>query len=451
MALPTAIKLFLVLSSQVAAVGIPASAADFVIRRDVVILGGGASGAHAAVRLREDYGKSIVIVEKQGNLGGHVETYIDPMTGNPYDYGVNSYTEYGTAKEFFARFNVSISTPVRATLTTRFVDFSTGQELKGYEAPCSDDVPAALRRYLEICEKFEDLMIPSLANFPEINVPEDLLMKFSDFVVKYGLEAMVPRLFQATGMGLGKVDDELTLYVMQAFGAPITRTSLGLAGSFVPTSRRKQDLYDAIAKALDTDVLFSSTVILSHRDDHGVQLLVRGEDGSLTLITAKKLLISFSPTMENMAPFAPDSAELNVFSTWGVNHVYAGIATHPALPDNYSFVNYPTSVVPDNWLMLPQAPFVVRYEYLGDRNFRVLVASDKGMDSIGAQSLAKKTFNTLLQNVISSVNPDGFRQYQDEELEILEWADHTGIHPHVSVEELQTGFYKKLYSLQANS
>lgn len=48
-------------------------AASIVIERDVVILGGGASGAHTAVRLREDYNKSVVIVEKQNHL---VSNYI---------------------------------------------------------------------------------------------------------------------------------------------------------------------------------------------------------------------------------------------------------------------------------------------------------------------------------------------------------------------------------------
>jgi ribulose 1,5-bisphosphate synthetase/thiazole synthase len=38
------------------------------IQKDVVIIGGGASGAHAAVRLREDFGKSVVVVEKQSIL-----------------------------------------------------------------------------------------------------------------------------------------------------------------------------------------------------------------------------------------------------------------------------------------------------------------------------------------------------------------------------------------------
>lgn len=68
MSLFTVIRLFLLLPAHLAVAAIPASAANSIIRRDVVILGGGASGAHAAVRLREDYGKSIVIVEKQDNL-----------------------------------------------------------------------------------------------------------------------------------------------------------------------------------------------------------------------------------------------------------------------------------------------------------------------------------------------------------------------------------------------
>jgi ribulose 1,5-bisphosphate synthetase/thiazole synthase len=38
------------------------------IERDVVIIGGGAAGSHAAVRLREDYKKSVVVIEKDDIL-----------------------------------------------------------------------------------------------------------------------------------------------------------------------------------------------------------------------------------------------------------------------------------------------------------------------------------------------------------------------------------------------
>jgi len=35
---------------------------------DVAIVGGGATGAYAAVRLREDYGKSVLVIEKEDKL-----------------------------------------------------------------------------------------------------------------------------------------------------------------------------------------------------------------------------------------------------------------------------------------------------------------------------------------------------------------------------------------------
>lgn len=39
-----------------------------VLFKDVVIIGGGASGAYAGVRLRDDYSKSVAIVEIQDRL-----------------------------------------------------------------------------------------------------------------------------------------------------------------------------------------------------------------------------------------------------------------------------------------------------------------------------------------------------------------------------------------------
>jgi hypothetical protein len=60
---------FLACAANVAAlINERAFASTCVVTKDVVILGGGASGAHAAVRLREDLGKSVLVVEKQGHL-----------------------------------------------------------------------------------------------------------------------------------------------------------------------------------------------------------------------------------------------------------------------------------------------------------------------------------------------------------------------------------------------
>jgi hypothetical protein len=65
------------------------SAADTIIV-DVCIVGGGSTGTYSAVRLSQDLGKSVVVVEKEGVLGGHTNTYIDPVTKFPIDYGVQA-------------------------------------------------------------------------------------------------------------------------------------------------------------------------------------------------------------------------------------------------------------------------------------------------------------------------------------------------------------------------
>ena len=41
-----------------------------VIQKDVAIIGGGASGAYSAVRLREDFDLSVVLIEKEAILVG---------------------------------------------------------------------------------------------------------------------------------------------------------------------------------------------------------------------------------------------------------------------------------------------------------------------------------------------------------------------------------------------
>jgi hypothetical protein len=62
---PPAILLWALIFSGVAIAGqypLP------ILHKDVVILGGGASGTYAAVRLREDYGKSVLLVERESIL-----------------------------------------------------------------------------------------------------------------------------------------------------------------------------------------------------------------------------------------------------------------------------------------------------------------------------------------------------------------------------------------------
>ena len=57
------------------------------IFRDVCVVGGGSSGTYAAVRLT-DMGKTVIVIEQKDRLGGHTETYTDPINGFMYDIGV---------------------------------------------------------------------------------------------------------------------------------------------------------------------------------------------------------------------------------------------------------------------------------------------------------------------------------------------------------------------------
>ncbi|KAK2011892.1 amine oxidase [Colletotrichum eremochloae] len=409
-----------------------------ILERDVVILGGGASGAHAAVRLR-DFNKTIVVVEKQNRLGGHVATFTDTETGNPFDFGVNSYTDYGGARDFFARFNIPIAAPQRQVLTTTYADFSTGK-VTNYSLPASADATAALRVYLELCEKYESRIIPSYESFPTARdgIPEDLTMKFSEFVEKYKIQAAIPRIYQVAGLGMENLSDLPTLYVMQGFGAPVTRSFLGTVSSFVPVSRRNQDLYDAISNLLGSDVLYSTTAIRTSRTGEGVEVLVRGANGKKTLIRAKKLLISFEPTIANLEGIDIEKDETDVFSNWNWSTVYVGVVSHPSLPKGYSLTNN----VPRNWLSFPKIPFVSRFDYLGDNNFRVLATGPSDFDTSKAQLLIKESLASLAAaGTIPSLGTEHI-------IEFKAWSDHGPMHIHVPSSELKAGHITKQYALQ---
>jgi 2-polyprenyl-6-methoxyphenol hydroxylase-like FAD-dependent oxidoreductase len=100
----------------------PASNQVQVIDADVAIVGGGAGGTYAAVRLHEDLNTSIVLIEPKSRLGGHVSTYTVPETNTTFEYGVQSYVRNSAAIDFFARFGVNTQPFAARRLTTINVD-----------------------------------------------------------------------------------------------------------------------------------------------------------------------------------------------------------------------------------------------------------------------------------------------------------------------------------------
>lgn len=82
---------------------------DQIITKDVSIIGGGSSGTYSAIQLR-DAGKNVAVIEQLDRLGGHTQTYIDPATGFPIDYGVEVFHRFNIVTNYFARLNVSLTT-----------------------------------------------------------------------------------------------------------------------------------------------------------------------------------------------------------------------------------------------------------------------------------------------------------------------------------------------------
>lgn len=186
-----------------------------VITRDVVILGAGASGTYAAVRLREDYNKSIIIVETDDHIGGHTNTYIEPETRKPVDFGVLSYWDYGPAKAFFVRMDVETVPAPQDSNTVVYVDDKTARNLSSYITPGFPDVLQSVEVYGNESKKYSDMLLPGYWDFPSGDqIPSDLLLPFSEFAQKYGIQNAYPLMQIVAGVGVGGVRNVLTFYVM---------------------------------------------------------------------------------------------------------------------------------------------------------------------------------------------------------------------------------------------
>jgi len=415
-----------------------------IITRDVAIIGGGASGTYAAVRLREDLNTSIVVIESANRLGGHVQTYNIPGTNTTIEYGVQSYISYGPALGFFQRFGIETVPFVSRRLTTVNVDIETGKTLGGYIAPSNNATTEAFQTWLTFVEKYEALVEPGYWNFPPPDrIPAEFLVPFPEFARKLKIEAAVPRIMAISGFGNEGhgLKNLLTMHVVQAFGAPVTRGLLD--GSLVVPVGSNSLLYQRAYDLLKKDVYLESTIKETARSRSGVRVVVNTKDGDV-LIKAKRALWTPYPG-GNLKNFDEDSKERGVFNTW--DHVwqsFIGVLHIPCIPENYSIAYITKTAVPSDHLSTRDYNFTVRFDSTGPSGqglFRVLFSTNYTTSLDGAKEV-------ITQSIQKAVTAGSLNSTGDCPIEFKAFAVHNVNYWPLGKKIIENGFVQKLYALQ---
>jgi hypothetical protein len=400
------------------------------------------AGTYSAISLK-DKGKSVVVIEKQGRLGGHTETYKDPATGTGIDMGVVIYHNTQFVRDFFGRFNIPLivigsdTDPSQAPSQVNY-DFKTGKEVT-VNAPSPQEVGAAIGGYMQQLMKYPELDNGMFLPEP---VPEDLTMPFKQFVEKHNIQAILPTLF-TYNQGIGDINTIPTVEMMKAFGLSImSQFSTG----FLTTQRHNNsELYvKAQAELQSANSLYlNSYVELALRMDgkSGVKLIVKTPSGR-KLIRAKRLLITIPTKLDVMLPFVPTAAETAVFSKWINAGYYTSILKNTGIPDTLTVANF----APGTNYNIPTLPGAYTLQqssvgglkqafYSSQRSTSTYPLSDNAVKSDIINSIKK----------IQSENPDKFQQTTPE---FVQFKSHAPFYLQVSGAETKAGFYKKLYALQ---
>lgn len=403
---------------------------DNNIVRDVAIIGGGASGTFAAVKLR-DQGKSIVLIEKEAVLGGHTNTYQDPVTKKTVDYGVQVYHNQQLVKDFFDRLNVSwkIADPnLVSSATPQYLDPKTAEPVN-YTSP---DPRAGLQAYAQQLSQYPGV---ELGFFLPDPVPEDLLLPFGKFIQKYPDIANATFTICIFGQGLGDELKQPTLYVFKNFGTEVIRDIA--TGFLVTTNRNNYEIYDHATQLLGRDVLLSSTVVgTTQRDSKGVELIVRTPTG-YRKVKAKKLLITIPPKLDNVRPLSLDHRESNIFGKFINTGYYTSLLNNTGLPPNY--MSY--SVSPDTQQNIPKLPGV--YMVTG-------TAIDGVFDiKYGSPSpISDKDVKREILSYVKKLQANGIAEKLPDDPQFVAYNSHAPFELTVSADQIENGFYKDLYSLQ---
>lgn len=406
-----------------------------ILHYDVCVIGGGSAGTYAAIRLR-DLKKTVAVVEAKGRLGGHTETYTDPISKATIDIGVIEFHNLDLVRNYFGRFDIpldliSFEAP---GVTIKYVDFQTGKAVDGYTPP---NVTAALGAYAAQLAKYPYLYSDqSLGHVPQ-PVPADLLLSFGDFIEKYSLQNAV-FLFSSYGQGLGNILKLPTLYALKLI-SPALLQDLQI-GSLNTKRHDNSELYEKAQAELGADALLNSHVLAMDRSSGDCAKILIQTPAGRKLIRAKKIVSTIPPILSNLQGFDLDNYETPLFSQFKYHSYYAGILKNSGIPDDLSLINVGTNT-PYNLPVLPAAyditptstPGLHLFQSTTNDNQRI---SDEQMEYDVVASIKRMRAAGALPSTNESAP------------QFAIFSSHTPFEVYVPARTIATGFYNRLFALQ---
>lgn len=408
-----------------------------VITRDVLIIGGGSSGTYSAIKLR-DLGKSVAVVEAKGLLGGHTETWTDPVSGGKVDLGVIVFHDNDLVRKYFGRYQIPLTKVGPLPGVRKYYDSRTGKNLPAYVPPNPNFTAyaAQLAKYPYLEAGF-DLPDP---------VPEDLVLSFDKFVKKYSLADIVQFATNSVVQGFGDILKLPTIYIFKCFSLSVLQNVQ--SGYLITARRNNHELYDKALAELGQDALLNSSVVAIDRNQSGkyATVLVQTPKGK-KLVLAKDILITIPPLLENLEHFDLDDKERSIFAKFKYAAYYAAVLrnNNNLIPPNVSL----QAVDPSRPYNLPKLPRVYSFNLLDHPGLLdVKYVSTKPLpleqvkaDIINSAKLAADSNSTSNSN--SSKNNTTTPAF-----EVAVLTAHAPFELHVDADAIRQGYYKNLYALQ---
>ncbi|RHZ67839.1 hypothetical protein CDV55_100675 [Aspergillus turcosus] len=396
-----------------------------VIDVDVAVIGGGATGSYAAITLA-DLNWRVAVVEATGVLGGHANTYIDPATNIPIDYGVQRYGKDAGALAFFKRLGVTYTDHgSSAPNTTVYIDFTTGQPLQQF--PPS----ANFSGYLQQLRKYPYLLYTTNVPNP---IPADFALPFADFLQKYNLQDVAFQIAEEFGPSLL---DTPVLNVITETG--LEELSLDATNTVSIEGGNSQIYIHVLADLGSTHVLFNSTISAAQRNGSALIRFVVDTPTGNRLIQARRALVTIPTTLTNMAPFDLDARERDIFSRFSGPGLWVGLVTVNGLPAGTCYTNVGTNTfyhiptLPAVTALTPTAVGgIYRFEYW-DNDLSLSIAEAK------ARSLA------IIRRFAQQVAP-----YAQEQPEMLAFNSHAPFKVGLTGEAIAQDYWNKMYALQGH-